>query len=86
MGCTRQRDRKGSLLIRGKKRKLWLSQWPEGNKRLSHKLGWWDEMTSSQAHRAHRQWMEKINQEHEARLSPGIAVEEAYAVSEVHLP
>ncbi len=76
MGCTRHRDRKGSLLIRGKRRKLWLSQWPEGNKRLSHKLGWWDEMTRSQAHRAHRQWMEKINQEHEARLSPGNTIEE----------
>ena len=76
MGCTRHRDRKGSLLIRGKKRKLWLSQWPEGNKRLSHKFGWWDEMTRSQADRAHRQWMEKINREHEARLSPRNTSEE----------
>ena len=57
MGCTRHRDRKGSLLIRGKKRKLWLSQWPEGNKRMSHKLGWHNEMSRSQAERAHRQWM-----------------------------
>ena len=61
VGCTRHRDRKGSLLIRGKKRKLWLSQWPEGNKRMSHKLGWHDEMSRSQAERAHRQWMEKVN-------------------------
>ena len=65
MGCTRQRDRKGSLLIRGKKRKLWLSQWPEGNKRMSHKLGWHDEMSRSQAERAHRQWMEKLNRQRE---------------------
>jgi len=65
MGCTRHRDRKGTLLIRGKERKLWLSQWPEGNKRMSHKLGWRDEMSRSQAERAHRQWMEKINHQRE---------------------
>ena len=65
MGCIRHRDRKGSLLIRGKKRKLWLSQWPEGNKRMSHKLGWHDEMSRSQAERAHRQWMEKLNRQRE---------------------
>jgi len=65
VGCTRHRDRKGSLLIRGKKRKLWLSQWPEGNKRMSHKLGWHNAMSRSQAERAHRQWMEKLNRQRE---------------------
>jgi len=58
---TRNRDRKGSLLLRGHKRKFWLVQWPEGDRRLSHKLGWRSEMTPSQAERAKRQWMEKIN-------------------------
>ena len=58
---TRNRDRKGSLLVHGRKRKFWLVQWPEGNRRPSHKLGWRDEMTASQAERARRQWMEKIN-------------------------
>lgn len=59
-GCTRHRGRKGGLLIIGKKRKLWLSQWPEGNKRMSRKLGWRDAMSRSQAACAHRQWIEKI--------------------------
>ena len=59
---TRNRDRKGSLLVHGRKRKFWLVQWPEGDRRPSHKLGWRDEMTASQAERARRQWMEKINQ------------------------
>jgi len=81
MGCTRHRDRKGSLLIRGKKRRLWLSQWPEGNKRMPHKLGWHDEMSRSQAERAHRQWMEKINREHEARLSPGNIAGEGHVLT-----
>lgn len=36
---SRHRDRKGSLLKRGTGRKFWLSQWPEGNKRRSLKLG-----------------------------------------------
>ena len=58
---TRNRDRKGSLLLRGRERKFWLVQWPEGNRRLSHKLGWRDEMNASQAERARRQWIEKIN-------------------------
>jgi hypothetical protein len=58
---TRNRDRKGSLLVRGRKRRSWLVQWPKGDKRLSHKLGWRDEMTVSQAQRARHQWMEKIN-------------------------
>jgi len=58
---TRNRDRKGSLLLRGRERKFWLVQWPEGDRRLSHKLGWRDEMNASQADRARRQWMEKIN-------------------------
>jgi hypothetical protein len=58
---TRNRDRKGSLLLRGRKRKFWLVQWPEANRRLSRKLGWRDEMNSSQAERARRQWIEKIN-------------------------
>jgi len=62
---TRNRDRKGTLLIRGKKRKLYLVQWPEGSKRPSHKLGWCDEMTHSQAERAKRQFMEKINSHRE---------------------
>jgi integrase len=58
---TRNRDRKGSLLLRGRERKFWLVQWPEGDRRLSHKLGWRDEMNASQAERARRQWIEKIN-------------------------
>jgi hypothetical protein len=45
---TRNRDRKGSLLVRGRKRKSWLVQWPEGHRRLSHKLGWRYAMTVSQ--------------------------------------
>jgi hypothetical protein len=45
---TRNRDRKASLLVRGRKPKFWLVQWPEGDKRPSHKLGWCDEMTVSQ--------------------------------------
>ena len=59
---TRNRDRAGTLLVRGRKRKFWLVQWPEGEKRPSHKLGWCDRMTESQAERAKRQWMEKVNQ------------------------
>src|SRR5262249_25037365 len=59
---TRNRDREGSLLVRGRKRKFWLVQWPEGKKRPSHKLGWCDQMTESQAERVKRQWMEKSNQ------------------------
>jgi len=62
---TRNRDRKGSLLLHGRKRKFWLVQWPEGDRRPSHKLGWRDEMTVSQAERARRQWMEKINRQHD---------------------
>jgi integrase len=62
---TRNRDRKGTLLKRGKKRKLYLVQWPQGSERLSHKLGWCDEMTRSQAERAKRQFMEKINSHRE---------------------
>ena len=58
---TRNRDREGSLLLRGRERKFWLVQWPEGDRRLSHKLGWRDELNASQAERARRQWMEKIN-------------------------
>ena len=58
---TRHRDRKGSLIIRGRERKFWLSQWPEGSKRRSNKLGRCDEITKSQAERAHRQLMEKVN-------------------------
>ena len=45
---TRNRDRKASLLVRGRKHRFWLVQWPEGDKRPSHKLGWCDEMTVSQ--------------------------------------
>ncbi len=59
---TRNRDRAGTLLVRGRRRKFWLVQWPEGERRPSHKLGWCDQMTESQAERARRQWMEKINQ------------------------
>ena len=66
MSRTRQRDRKGSLLVKGGKRKFWLSQWPEGNKRRSKKLGWCDEMTQSQAERAHRKHMEKVNSQRDA--------------------
>jgi hypothetical protein len=52
-GCmTRIRYKEGTLLKRGKKRKLYLVQWSEGSERLSHKLGWCDEMTLSQAKRA----------------------------------
>ena len=61
MTRSRHRDRKGSLIIRGRERKFWLSQWPEGNKRRSNKLGWRDEMTKSQAELAHRQLMGKVN-------------------------
>lgn len=61
MTRTRHRDRRGSLLIRGGKRKVWLSQWPEGDRRVSKKLGWCDEMTRSQAERAHRCHMETVN-------------------------
>ena len=60
---TRNRDRKGSLLVRERRRKFWLVQWPEGDRRPSHKLGWRDEMTVSQAERARRQWMEKVNRQ-----------------------
>ena len=42
MTRSRHRDREGSLIIRGRRRKFWLSQWPEGNKRRSNKLGWCD--------------------------------------------
>lgn len=62
---TRNRDRKGTLLKRGKKRKLYLVQWSENGKRPSHKIGWCDEMTRSQAERAKRQFMEKINSHRE---------------------
>jgi len=62
---SRHRDRKGSLIVRGRGRKFWLSQWPEGKKRQSSKLGWCDEMTPSQAERAHRQHMEKVNRQRE---------------------
>lgn len=62
---TRNRDRKGTLLRRGKKRKLYLVQWSQGSERLSHKLGWCDEMTRSQAERAMRPFMEKINSHRE---------------------
>ena len=62
---TRNRDRAGTLLVHGRTRKFWLVQWPEGEKRPSHKLGWCDQMTGSQAERAKRQWMEKINQRRE---------------------
>jgi integrase len=65
-GCmTRNRDKKGTLLIRGKRRKLYLVQWSEGDRRPSHKLGWCDEMTKSQADRAKRQYMENINSHRE---------------------
>jgi len=46
---TRTRYKEGTLLKRGKKRKLYLVQWSEGDKRLSHKLGWCDQTTKSQA-------------------------------------
>jgi integrase len=42
-------------------REFWLVQWLEASRRLSHKLGWRDEVNASQAERARRQWMEKIN-------------------------
>src|ERR1039458_9949784 len=67
-GCvtrTRFRDKEGTLLKRGKKRKLYLVQWSEGDKRPSHKIGWCDEMSKSQAERAKRQFMEKINSHRE---------------------
>jgi hypothetical protein len=54
------------LLIKGGRRKFWHSQWPEGEKRRSKKLGWCDEMTQSQAERAHRQHMEKVNCQRDA--------------------
>jgi len=70
-GCvTRNRDRKGTLLKRGKKRKLYLVQWSQGSERLSHKLGWCDEMTRSQAERVKRQFMEKINSQREVAGDP----------------
>ena len=62
---TRNRDRQGTLLVHGRKRKFWLVQWPEGEKRLSKTLGRCDEMTRSQAQRAKRQWMEQINRHRE---------------------
>ena len=62
---SKHRDRKGSLIVRGRRRKFWLSQWPEGDKRRSQKLGWCDEMTQSQVERAHRQQMEKVNHQRE---------------------
>ena len=55
---------------RGKKRKLWLVQWAEGDRRPSHKLGWCDEMTKSQAKRAMRQFMETINSHREVAGDP----------------
>src|SRR5947207_5644305 len=65
-GCmTRIRYKEGTLLKRGKKRKLYLVQWSEGDKRPSHKLGWCAEMSKSQAERAKRQFMEKINSRRE---------------------
>jgi len=63
---TRHRDRKSSLIKRGRGRKFWLSQWPEGNKRRSRELGWCDEMTRSQAEHAHRQHMEQVNRHRES--------------------
>jgi len=45
---TRNRDREGSLLLRARERKFWLVQWPEGDRRLSHKLGWRDEMHAAE--------------------------------------
>ncbi|PYV20608.1 MAG: hypothetical protein DMG24_22290, partial [Acidobacteria bacterium] len=62
---TRIRYKEGTLLKRGKKRKLYLVQWSEGDKRPSHKLGWCAEMSKSQAERAKRQFMEKINSRRE---------------------
>lgn len=58
---TRIRYKKGTLLKRGKKRKLYLVQWSDGDSRPSHKLGWCDEMSKSQAERAMRKYMEEIN-------------------------
>jgi integrase len=62
---TRIRYKEGTLLKRGKKRKLYLVQWSEGDRRPSHMLGWCDEMTKSQAERAKRQFMEGINSHRE---------------------
>jgi integrase len=65
-GCmTRNRIKEGTLLKRGRKRKLWLVQWAEGDRRPSHKLGWCDEMSKSQAKRAMRKFMETINSQRE---------------------
>ena len=62
---TRQRDRQGTLRIRGRRRKYWEVAWPEGEKRRSKKLGWCDEMTKSRAGKAKRGFMLKINQQRE---------------------
>ena len=58
---TRDRDREGSVLVRGRQRKFWLVPWPDGDKKLTHKPAWRDGMTASQVERARRQWMEKVN-------------------------
>jgi integrase len=70
MKMTRNRDREGTLLVRGRKCKFWLVQWPEGEKRPCRKLGWCDQMTESQAERAKRQWMEKINRRRDIAGDP----------------
>ena len=67
---TRNRYKDGSLLRRGKKRRLWLVQWSEGDRRPSHKLGWCEEMTKSEAKRAMRQFMETINSQRELAGDP----------------
>ena len=67
-GCympTRQRDRQGTLRIRGRRRKYWEVAWSEGEKRRSKKLGWCNEMTKSQAGKGKRDFMVKINQQRE---------------------
>ncbi len=67
---TRHRDRKGSLVIKGRDRKCWVSQWPQGKKRPSEALGWCDEVTKSQAERAHRQLTEKVNRQRDTVGDP----------------
>jgi integrase len=67
---TRNRDRGGTLLVRGRKRKFWRVQWPEGKKRPVHMLGYCDQMTESQAKRAKRQYMEKINRQRDIAGDP----------------
>ena len=75
---TRNRYKEGTLLKRGKKRKLWLVQWSEGDREAISQVGWCDEMTKSQAKRAMRQFMETINSQRELAGDP-VTLDEVFS-------